>query len=58
MTTLLNELNNNLETAKQLGDEDWQERLEKRIAQVEKDLEPEPAPEPKPKAKTTAKKGN
>ena len=36
MTTLLNELRWNLETAKQMGNVEWQERLEKRIKSEEK----------------------
>lgn len=44
---LLNELNRNLKSAAEVGDEEWAKRLKKRIAQLEKaDAKPEPAPKP------------
>ena len=56
MTTLLNELRNNLVTANEVGNTEWAKALEKRIKAEEKNVEPES--EPEPKSKTTAKKGN
>ena len=49
MTTLLNELRWNLETAKQMGNVEWQERLEKRIKSEEK-AKAEPNEEESPEA--------
>lgn len=54
MTTLLNELRNNLVTAHELGNEEWAKALEKRIKLEEKALEPEPE-KPKPAAKPATK---
>ena len=51
MTQLLNELKANLGTAQELGDKEWQARLEKRIKAEEKAAAAEEEPEPAAKAK-------
>lgn len=48
---LLNELNRNLKSAEELGNDEWAKALKKRISKLQKAAEPEEAPSPeKPSA--------